>query len=48
MNLPLCFIMIFKRFVEKQDLIHAEINGRSAGRVLLAGLFEQVLRAIIG
>ena len=48
MNLPLCFIMIFKRFGEKQDLFHAEIDASSAGRVLLAGLFEQVLRVIIG
>ena len=47
MNLPLCFIMIFKRFGEKQDLFHAEIDASSAGRVLLAGLFELVL-AIIG
>ena len=26
MNLPLCFIMIFKRFDEKQDLIHVMVD----------------------
>ena len=26
MNLPLCFIMIFKRFGEKQDLIHVMVD----------------------
>ena len=48
MNLPLVFITIFKRFGEKQEIINAEMDGQSAGRVLLAALSEQVLRAVIG
>ena len=26
MNLPLCFIMIFKRFDERQELIHVMVD----------------------